>query len=357
MVHSALPGGSNEMLLTLLRHRPQGARCDVVFLQDGPIAERAAALGARVAVVDAGRAREAWRARRVVRAIRGAIRRSGPQLVVSHVSKAHLYAAPAAWLDGLPIVWRQPELRDHKPGMIELAARLPATAVVCSSDATAADHRSRWPWADVRRVHPGVEVDGLGAPREHEPGPVVLGVVGRLQRWKRVELALRALPELLRALPDARLRVVGGAAPGLDEGYEEELREEAARLGVAAAVEWAGQMPGADAAMARLDVLVHTADREPFGLVLVEALLRGVPVVAPAAGGPAEIVRDGVDGLLVDVEDPEALAAGLVAVAADPERRAAMAAAGRRHALERFTAQRAAAELWALFAAAAKRRA
>jgi glycosyltransferase involved in cell wall biosynthesis len=82
--------------------------------------------------------------------------------------------------------------------------------------------------------------------------------------------------------------------------------------------------------------------------VLVEAMLGGVPVVAPRHGGPAEIVRDGVDGLLVDVERPEAVGEAVAALLADPERRAAMGRAGRERALERFTAARMAGEAWAV---------
>jgi glycosyltransferase involved in cell wall biosynthesis len=349
--HSAMPGGSNEVLLSLIRHRPQDVTCACVFLQAGPVEAAAREAGAATAIVDAGRAREFWHAPRVVRQLRGAIRAHGAGLVFGHVSKAHLYASVAARLEGTPYVFRQPERRGQKVLMHELAGRLPAAAVVCSSNFTAAEQRARWPGAPVLRVHPGREVAELPPPRVHRAGAadaVVLGVVGRLQRWKRVELVLRALPAVLAEVPHARLRVIGDAWPGLDEDYPGWLREEARRLGVERAVEFTGHVAGADAAMLELDALVHAAELEPFGLVLVEAMLRGVPVVAPAAGGPAEIVRDGVDGLLVDPERSADLAAAIVALAVDPQRRTAMGAEGRRRALERFSAERMARDLWAV---------
>lgn len=349
--HTAQPGGSNEVMLSLLRHRPSHVRCDCVFLADGPVTDRAAALGARVAVVDSGRARQAWRAPGVVRRLRGAIRASGADTVLAHVTKAHLYAAPAARLEGVPYLWRQPEGRRHGQLMHEVAGRIRAGAVICSSHAIAAEQRRRWPATPVHTIHPGCE-PAPGASRRHRAGAgdeLVLGVVGRLQRWKRVELALRALPAILAAEPRARLRVIGGAAPGLDDDYPADLEREADRLGVGEAVDFLGHVTEGADAIAGLDVLVHTADHEPFGLVLVEAMLRNVPVVSVAQGGPTEILRDGEDGRLVAAEPP-ALATAAVELLRDPRRRARMGAAGHQRALERFTADRAARDIWAVVA-------
>ena len=153
---------------------------------------------------------------------------------------------------------------------------------------------------------------------------------------------------MLEGQPAARLRVIGDASPTLDAGYPDELSAAAARLGVAGAVDFTGHVDDVPAAMRALDVLVHTAEGEPFGLVLVEAMLSGVPVIAPHEGGPAEIVRDGVDGLLVDVTDPRVLADAILSLARDPARRRLLGAAGRTRALERFTAERMAAEAWAI---------
>ena len=77
-------------------------------------------------------------------------------------------------------------------------------------------------------------------------------------------------------------------------------------------------------------------------------------MVAPGSGGPAEIVRDGVDGLLVDVEEAPTLAQAIVALARDPGRRAQMGASGRERALAEFTAARMAAQAWELMAAVAR---
>lgn len=272
-------------------------------------------------------------------------------IVFAQITKAQLYAGPAARLAGARSVWWQRERYGQKPLMHQVAGRLPADLVICSAEHSAAEQRRRFPRREVALINPGIEVDGLGLPREHtEAVAVRIGIVGRLQRWKRVELALRAMPAVVRALPDARLVVMGDAAPGLDEDYPGELRAEAARLGVAEHVEFAGHVQGAAEASRRLDLLVHCARGEPFGLAPLEAMARGVPVIVPLEGGPAETVRHGVDGLHVEPTDREALAAAIISLGRDPRRRGQMGAAARRRVLERYTAAGTARRTWELLA-------
>src|SRR4051794_1662995 len=154
VLHSAQRGGANDVVLALLRHRPPDVDAAVVFLAGGPDEEEARALGVPVAVVAAGRAREAWRAPATIRRLRGAIRRHRADVVFSHVAKAHLYAAPAARLEQLPVVWWQHEWAGHAPRMQALAARLGADAIICSSEHTAADQRARSRGVPVETVHP-----------------------------------------------------------------------------------------------------------------------------------------------------------------------------------------------------------
>src|SRR5262249_58240035 len=86
---------------------------------------------------------------------------------------------------------------------------------------------------------------------------------------------------------------------------------------------------------ASLDVFVHSGPYETFGQTMQEAAASGLPVVAPAAGGPLDLVADGVTGYLVPPSDPDAFTAAVARLAADPARRAAFGAAGRRKGLGR----------------------
>lgn len=349
--HTGAPGGSNEVLLALLAQRPTHVTPACVFLAEGETAERARALGIETRVLPAGRAREVWRAPGVIRALRGIVRRHRADLVFAHSAKAQLYAAIAARSEHVPSLWWQHGLPGRQPALDAVAERLPTAGVICSSDFTASLQRERTPRVPVHRVHGGTRIAPDPGDRSLAEGRV--GLVGRLQRWKRVELLLRAVPLVVAVEPSATFTIVGDGDPLIEPEYPDELRELAHRLGVENAVTFTGHVSRPGELIGGLDVLVHTADREPFGLVYLEAMARQVPVVAPLVGGSTEIVRHGVDGLLVDVSDADALAQALLALLSDPERRRCMGTAGRERVRELFTLERMTAEAWRVAAAAA----
>jgi glycosyltransferase involved in cell wall biosynthesis len=97
-----------------------------------------------------------------------------------------------------------------------------------------------------------------------------------------------------------------------------------------------------------LDVLVNASAHEPFGLVVLEAMVLGTPVVAPNLGGPAEIIQDGESGWLVAPNQPKETAEAVLAILDDPELRTRLSAAGRRRARD-FTVDRMSAGFASLF--------
>lgn len=172
----------------------------------------------------------------------------------------------------------------------------------------------RWPrGVDGERFNPAHRDEELRrriAPR----GQVIVGYVGRLARDKRV-----ALLSHLRQLRGVRLVVVGDGP-------------ERARLrrGLPEAV-FTGQLTGARLSRiyASLDVFVHTGADETFCQAVQEALASGVPVVAPAAGGPLDLVRDGENGLLYDPRSVRELRAAVGRLVHNPGLRSRLAAAAR----------------------------
>ena len=149
---------------------------------------------------------------------------------------------------------------------------------------------------------------------------LVVGYVGRLAAEKRVDLLAK-----VAALPGVRLVLVGSGPA-----------EAAIRRTIPSAV-LLGQRSGEDLATiyASLDVFVHAGPHDTFGQTLQEAAASGLPVVAPAAGGPLDLVRDGVTGFLVRPCDAGALADTVAALLAHPELRTAQGAAGRQMVLAR----------------------
>src|ERR1022692_788701 len=179
-----------------------------------------------------------------------------------------------------------------------------------------------WLWGrgvDTERFDPARRSASLR--RSLTPGgEVLVGYVGRLAAEKRVDLLAR-----VATLPGTRLIIVGtGPAEAM------------ARRVMPAAV-FLGQREGMELAriFASLDIFVHSGCYETFGQTLQEAAASGLPVVAPAVGGPLDIVADGVTGYLVTPGDAEALAAAVARLVADPGSRAAQGRAARDMVLAR----------------------
>jgi glycogen synthase len=162
-------------------------------------------------------------------------------------------------------------------------------------------------------AHSGIHVDFLDPAPAREWGWRLL-YVGRLDPRKGVETTIRALARLPR---EATLELVGG----WDPSEEERLRELAREVGVHERVAFSGHLDRADiaAAYARADAVVFPVVwEEPWGLVPLEAMAKGRPVVATGRGGSAEYLRDGENCLLFDAGDDAALTQQLERLARDP---------------------------------------
>lgn len=165
----------------------------------------------------------------------------------------------------------------------------------------------------------------LPAPDEPAGGPTVLSVARQYPR-KNTATLLRAFARVREERPDARLRVVGGG-PELGR-----LRRLARRLGLEGPVRLEGEVAGlvdVQRAYAGADLFCLPSLQEGFGIVFLEAMAAGVPVVAGDAAAVPEVVDDAVTGLLVDPRDPGAVAGALLRLLEDDDLRRSMGRAGR----------------------------
>jgi N-acetylglucosaminyl-diphospho-decaprenol L-rhamnosyltransferase len=218
------------------------------------------------------------------------------------------------------------------------AAARRAQAVVVPSAAVAADLDPRRRLGSrMHVVHPGVDLERFATTREPVLPPEVV-VLGALAEWKRPDLALEIIALARRRLPELRLRLVGDAVtPGAALPGRLRQQVEAANLGAAVELTGAHADPRDD--LARASCLLHCAPREPFGLVVLEALASGRPAVVPDSAGPSEII-DPSCGRRYPPGDAAAAAAALVELLADPwvARRAGQA--GREMVQRRFERSR-----------------
>jgi glycosyltransferase involved in cell wall biosynthesis len=323
---SAPAGGAERAFASLARTLPTtGFLPTAVLLQRGPLEDWLHQAGCETHVLPSHRTRNLARTAITVRTLRRLTRSTGARAVVSNMAKGHCYGGIAARAAGVPAVFWQQGI--PRPSLIErVAGAIPARAIACCSHAAARAQQALTPGRPIHKIHLGVRlpdrgsVQGSGATIKRSlgwEGNPTVGIVGRLQPWKGQEIFLRAAARIVEARADIRFMVVGGAILGWEGSYPDDLRRLAADLGIADRVHFAGHQADVHPWYDALDVVVHASFEEPFGLVLVEAMALGKPLVATNLGGPLEIVEDGTSGLLVPPGDPERLAEAVERILAD----------------------------------------
>lgn len=202
-------------------------------------------------------------------------------------------------------------------------------------------------WEKLRIVHCGVEPARYGAERAGRDGPVEIVTVCRLAPLKGVAVLLEALARS-GAAGAVRLTVVG------DGPARAALERAAAARGLGGRVRFTGYRSQDQVAahLAEADIFVLASFAEGVPVVLMEAMAGRLPVIATRVGGVAELVEDGVSGLLVAPSDAAGLADAIARLAADPALRARMGEAGRAKVAAEFDVDAEAARLAALFAGA-----
>lgn len=151
------------------------------------------------------------------------------------------------------------------------------------------------------------------------------GIVGTLLEWKGHAVFLRAAQRIIRCLPRARAFIIGGVPGEADANYLRELHNMAADLGIGERVVFTGFRNDIPALIQTQQVIVHASiTPEPFGRVIIEAMAMKKPVVASAAGGPLEIIDDGINGFLVPPGDDATMADRICLLLTNPERSTTM---------------------------------
>jgi glycosyltransferase involved in cell wall biosynthesis/GT2 family glycosyltransferase len=358
--YSGAWGGAERLLVEFAR----GLEGEIwLACPPGPLAERARQAGLRVfdwpvrPLELRGGARNALRAGWALTRHAGDLRElvSGlePELLVAWNMRSAI-ATLALPRSSPPVVFQHNDMLPAGPvaDVVRRAARR-ADRVIALSHAVARDldpGGQLGPRLVV--VYPGVDVERFPTrPPGFDP-PVVL-VLGAIVHWKRPDLALEAFARLGSSHPAARLRFVGAPLDQAGEYLLEDLRRRAQRLEISGAVEFAGQVADPDGELAQATCLLHCAEREPFGLAVLEALAAGRPAVAPNSAGPSEVV-DPSCGILYAPGDAGAAAEALERVLSDRRLARRLGQGGRERALRAFDPQ-ASRAAWAAAAGGVRR--
>ncbi|HEU68592.1 MAG TPA: glycosyltransferase family 1 protein [Candidatus Acetothermia bacterium] len=226
-----------------------------------------------------------------------------------------------------------------------------STWLVASTAAEAEDlvHLYGAPRERIRVIAPGVDTGRFAPPEDRErckeefglaPGVPAVGTLGRLDPRKGFDLFMLCAERLLRRGLDVQFLLSTGTG---SDASEVEARRRLERLwndlGLRDRLRWVDIVPQERLPRfyGALDVFVLPSRYELFGIVMLEAMACGVPLVATDNGGPAEVIRPGVDGLLVDVTDVDALADAVGAILKSPAAGREMGAAGRQRVVTGYS--------------------
>lgn len=268
------------------------------------------------------------------------LRRKQVDLVHSNSVRSCVLGGVAAWIARLPSIWHVQSVvappMFSKAGvhiLRRLAAWLPAH-VIFNSEATAAA------FGLPRQRHSVIPV-GVDAARfscgRVADGRTRIGMIARLAPLKGQHVFVEAALQVARRHGSVEFVVAGAPLFG-EEDYARTVRAKAAACD---RIRFLGFVDDVPALLRELDVVVHASVLpEAFGQTVVEAMLASKPVIATALGGPLEIVKDGVTGVLVPAGDPAALAAAMDALLPDPARAADMGRRGRERAVAEYGSQR-----------------
>jgi len=258
-----------------------------------------------------------WWLPHTVRAIES--RRSNPVPIVAHVrqeiepAKVQRY-----WLDRVEAV-------------IAMSRQIEQSLI--AGGVSASKVRTLYSGIDLsekQHMHDGQAIrQMIGIPN----GAVLLGTVANLFPRKGYEVMLRALPAIVRAAPTVHYVIVGSD----DSDYADRLKRLAHELKIADRVHIVGFQDPVQPFLASLDLYVHPALMEGFGIAVVEAMAMGKAVVATTTGGLPEVVAQGETGLLVPPGDVESLAATVVSLLQDRVRREQLGRNGSARAHEHFS--------------------
>jgi len=347
---SPAPGGATRVLLQILSLLDPTRVTAIVACRTGSgVDEAVRAAGHEVAPLalptltfaggPAAWTRMVGEGTRATGALLAILRERRPVLVHGSGLASTLVASVPAALARVPLAWHVHDVppEDARQVPFVRAAAASARAIVCPSRYA----RERLAVLGVPPDRCEVVYAGLEVPTEPPPpppdGPPSLLSVGALTPQKGQHVLLEALPALLARHPGLTLDVVGEPIFDADRTYAESLRTVASGPALEGSVRFLGRRGDVPELLARATVVVHPAAApETFGLVPLEAMAAGRPVVATRTGGLPEVVEDSVTGTLVEPGDPSGLSAAVDRLLSDAALRGRMGREGWRVAREHF---------------------
>jgi L-malate glycosyltransferase len=368
-------GAERMLLLTLERIDRDGFDPVVLCPEQGPLTNMVSELDVPVHHVSGLQARFTWRVDQlaghcksflqVIRQLRARVTKIDPDLIHANSTRAGLVATAATIGLGTRVVWHLHDILPRHPlsSVIRLFAFLSTrTRMIAVSESVSRNFCGRLPPGMRKRIGVVLNAIDLDSFQEDptaksrirmelnvaESDPLI-GIVGLITPRKGQLELMRSFGAALRHLPKAVLLLVGAPLFNRDHEYLRAIERTAEELGIRDKVRILGSRTDIAAIMQSLDVLVVNSKVEPFGLVILEAMASGTPVIATAVDGIPEIIEHDKNGWLVLPRNEGNLTEAIVRLGRQRELRSRLAAQGKRQVTKRFSADRYITELEAFY--------
>jgi glycosyltransferase involved in cell wall biosynthesis len=322
-------GGAEEVVLALAERLPAyGVGVSLALLRPGRFAEKVEKRGIRVHVFpESYRYRDLGSVRRCVLWLSDCVKADRADILHSNLT-AHFVGFWAARRAGVPELWHLHDYAHSFDPVHWIQRHLPANMNLFTTESLRGGEPKlkQRPGAvvnpnciDVARLQsapgdPAIRTRlGIGG------GPFFV-TIARLQSHKGHPFLLEAAAIVVRTHPEIKWVIAGEAKGKQQNAYLAQLQRQVKTLGIEDQVLFPGFVPDEDLVplLREARALIHPALTEGYGLVLLEAMACGLPVIAASASGPAEIVSDGETGLLVPTRDPDSLAEAMLRLIEDP---------------------------------------
>jgi len=355
--HAQGIGGAEQSLLLLLEHLNSKEWQPHLVCAEGELARRAKEKRITTHILGLPRLRRSTSA--LIDWMRGGIaiarigKAIGARIIIANTVRSAFYTVLPSKILGVHHIWYMRDfwLSEDRPKhqfidyILKLAICSNSKLVIANSDAT----KKLIPCKHKITIYNGIDLNNYfsnyekinSSKEKYKLDDIILvGMVGRLRPWKGQERFLRVLAQVMVSNPNVRGIIVGGDPFCVDNNYEKYLKQIAMKLNIYNKIVFTGHLNDIRPTLAAIDIFVHPGSPEPFGLVNIEAMAMGKPIVAFAHGALPEIVIHGQTGLLVPPGDEQAMAEAISALIHDPEQRIKLGYAGQERVKELFTIER-----------------
>ena len=267
------------------------------------------------------------------------IRRNKIEIIHAHLGRDYSLAAIAARLTKKPFVLTRHVLFPLKNVQKFVLKNVAGIIAPSNAIADALKKQNLFAPEKITTIRYGIDIEHFSQIKKMPNQTFTIGTIGHLAPIKGHDVFIRAAEIVLEKQPDINFLIVGEDKSATGENRRE-LEAQIKKAGLESKIELAGWTDDVRPFLRKFDLFVSAARAEAFGLVIVEAMLYEIPVVATRSEGASEIIEDGASGILVPNEAWESMAKTILELVNDKEKREYLSENGRRRAREHFSLER-----------------